>query len=206
MPLISASECATVLKPYHQQIRAIFLDAWDLYKRILEIAPCLSDYKRGRANDVHAAVKANARKTFGDAESEAYFIPHQPESFMIVFGKRLFTKFKKLDRETLRPSNVSTDQNDEMIRQMPLPQHGPDPVYPVAGYVLNDIETMIESVHVVLPLGDYNLWSYEITREGAADNVIEMPTIWPVDQLTKTVVKPRRQITPKENTNDDEVS
>jgi len=206
MPLISASECATVLKPYHPQIRTIFLDAWDLYKKILEIAPCLADYKRGRANDVHAAVKANAHQAFGETESDAYFIAHEPESFMIVFGRRLFTRFKKLDRETLRPANVSTDQNDEMTRQMPLPGHGPDPVYPVAGYVLNDIETMIESIHVVLPLGAINLWSYEITRDGSAGNVIEMPTIWPIDELTKTVVKPRPKITPKEKTDDDEVS
>jgi len=206
MRLPTMVECEEMMRPHHGRIRGVFTDAWAEYQRLQGIAPYLLDYKRGRANDVHAAMKWLARDRFGDEPSDAYYIPHEPESFMILVNQRLHTRFKKLDRETLRPSNVATDQNDEMLRQFPLPQHGPDPIYLIAGYVLNELETAVESTHVILPLGGYNFWSYEIDDDGVASNVIEMPTIWPLDDVTKTAVRPRSRITPKKKTNDDEVS
>src|SRR5687767_4509298 len=99
-PILSLPECTTILRPHHEQIRSIFFDAWDQYQELLRIAPYLADYRRGRANDVHAAMKALAKQVFGETSSDAaYYIPHEPESFMVIFGRYLHTKFKKLDRE-----------------------------------------------------------------------------------------------------------
>jgi hypothetical protein len=91
-----------------------------------------------------------------------------------------------------------------MIAQLPLPGHGPNPSYPIVGYVLNDIETAIESVHVTLPMPTYNLWSYELLDDGAVGEVIVMPTIWPLDELTKTRVQPKPQFDRKMKKEKDE--
>lgn len=200
--MISSTGGANIFGPHHQRIWSIFQDAWAKYQAILKDSPFLADYPRARANFVHAAMKALALERF-EGVTNTRVIPHEPDSFMVVFDEHVYTRFKKLDRDTLLTSNVATDQNDEMLRQLPLPGHGPNPSYPIAGYVLNKLQTAIESVHITLPMGDYNLWSYEINDEGAVNNVYIMPTLFPLDDLTKTVIKPKRQFKKDKQKNDE---
>lgn len=204
--VISKAVGEAILGPHHPRIRRVFEGAWERYLTMLKSAPWIAGDKRLRANIVHCAIRDLTAQEF-EGVTATELIPYEPESLMTVFEgpvlegpARLYTKWKKLDRDDLRPSNVATDQIDDMLRQLPLPGHGPHPSYPVVGYTLNKLETMIDGVYAILPLPTYNLWAYEIKANGESGYVSEEQTLWPLDDLdrTKTTIKPKRQITRKD--------
>lgn len=187
--MIDQGSIERILRPHHERLRAIAIESWGQYVQVLRDFPFFADDKTARANAVHAAARMLALQKF-DKVKGVDVIDHPPSSFMLRFDWHIFMKVKKVEAD-LRPRNVPTEQHEQMMGQLPLPGHGPDPVYPFLGYELNERESEIKSVHVILPMGRRNLWSYEICDGGVVGEIIEMPTLFPLDDLTRTKVRPK---------------
>jgi hypothetical protein len=127
---------------------------------------------------------------------------HQTKWFII--GDRVLFRFKKGNQNGLS-SNVATTQALAFHDPQENLPGIPDLIRVEAVYVLNDLATGIESLHVVRRSRARVAWSYQLGLP-TADNVVTIDHRHTIetDTPTHTVVKPKTTEASRRGTNSDE--
>jgi hypothetical protein len=142
---------------------------------------------RTRAAFLHDRILVHIRRQF-DGEKGVSFVRGRGGLTLLALQHRFLIRFKKLRRD-LRTSNIPTQQSLAFARQQTLPGI-PALTHLNAGYVLNRMQTNIESTHITCPNGKQVAWALPMGGNEAA--VVEFA---PRDTTTETTsrVKGRRE-------------
>jgi len=154
------------------RIREVMSAAFDRYLA-LDPAVRASLSPRSIASITHDFIIENALRLLADAPGVTWelrgglFLAYI-ETEWVVYVLR----FKKLDQR-LRFRGIATRQYSNFVNQIQpsLPGLGLIPlselpfVNLVAGYILNELRTELESVHMVCPGGKEHRWTFEILRQ-----------------------------------------
>jgi len=173
MPPLTHAAALEFLRPHLTRLSVVVREGWNKYVEIRDTSPFLD--KTARAAFVHDAMVFVARQQF-DGVAGVSIIPYE-QSWMVAIDGVLFIRLKKFN-PALRPDNILTDLQLDMLGQMTIAGYGPSPTYLVAGYTLNILETAIEGVHIVCPLEKVNKWTMTIGDDGSIAEVVEMRNIF----------------------------
>ena len=169
MPVPIEFEVRRLLGPREPVIIRIALDAWARWWRNSERTQL---YRRSRACLIHNYMMMDANTAFL-ADRGIHIIPGQETSYFLVEDRLLF-RFKKGDDRGLS-SNIETQASLAFIEpETPLIEL-PDVARVDVAYIVNPLETLIQSLLVVARDGDRPLWSYSIYPRAESDTVTTLP-------------------------------
>src|SRR5208283_738092 len=150
------SDVRNLIRPREPVITRIMLAAWSRWWKNPERAQL---FRRTRACLIHNYAMIDVSTAFtGDRGIRV--IPGQETSYMLVENRLIF-RFKKGDVNGLS-SNIETQASLAFVEpELPLLEL-PDVARVDVAYVVNPLETLIQSLLVVARDGDRALWSYPI--------------------------------------------
>ena len=167
--LLTLEDSEEMIFPYRLALREIFLESFEeMMKQIAGKEHIFGP--RARAIILHELIchKAAQRFNTGDLRTG------KPRGIFTVYFPIADLRFKKLTKE-LRPSNVRTRQNGQYTAQVPLPGFR-DLTRLTAGYVMNDIQTAISQMHVVLHIGKTLSYNISLSDEEPRAQVLPFPS------------------------------
>lgn len=162
MPLIDHDEAINKLTPHFGNIYQSIEDGWKEWKKLPPSLHAKAS-ARSRASLVHDFIVDNAAKRI-DAK---IFSPFELKLF--VLSGYISLRFKKFNG-LLKSCNQQTAQvkkfrNQELLDGIPA-IHNIE-----AGYVLDEMEQNIDSVHLVCPNGRENYWQIQLNGNGAMTTI-----------------------------------
>jgi len=169
MPAPIESEVRRLLHPREPAIAKIALDAWARWWRNPERTQL---FRRSRAYLMHNYMMIDANAGLA-LDRGIHIISGQETSYFLVEGRLLF-RFKKGDERGVS-SNIETQASLAFIEpEMPLIEL-PDVARVDIAYVVNPLETLIQTILVVARDGDQALWSYPIYPRAEETTVTTLP-------------------------------
>jgi len=186
MATIRKDDAQGRLGPYHDGLRACVVAAWDHWLRTMGEFPGAS--RRGRRTILHEYIVAEVRTRYGDVPGVKIRELKSGRFLIVVEG--LVLLFKHVD-SALRPSNYPTKTAIAFNQQMPLPEV-PRGSRLIIGYQLNEFETALSGIHVIMMLDTTVNWSYELGKEGG--EVLDMfrPDGRPKEPRVRQKQQPKR--------------
>jgi hypothetical protein len=186
--MISLDEAQRILGPYHGDLLDCTMNGWNVF--ISQIAPNYPPFeKRTRRNLVNNLIMHEVTKCFFEVPGTHISTFHGRSVLQIG---PLVVRFKKVD-EDLRTSNFPTPTALLFDGQAPLPGI-PRGDRVTVGYLLNEFETSILGVFVILAKSDSVLWSYELSVAMDLVELFPRGTDRPISEAMEptTRVKPRK--------------
>ena len=163
MRLIDRDTAQVLLTTYHADLRECVETGWRSWSA--HVRPTMPmPFPRVLANCVHQYAADEARRRFG--QDPRVEIKEEMARFLLCIDKRALLRFKRLD-DAMQTSNYPTPSAVLFDRQTVLP-HVPLLSRLTVGYRLNQAETELASVHIVLAKGRRILWDYEIEKGSGA--------------------------------------
>lgn len=170
----------SVIGQYEPTICGMYERAW----RALNAIPgrATFDFKRTVAVLMHQLMMNEVRREFSASQVVRFLDSH--ETIRLLVERNLIVRLKKMDKRGYAraiPTQASLALTNEVPMTLPFSENDVPHVHVVdVGYVLNDLETAIDSILVAGRFGESVIWSYEADR-GAAANVVA--TITPIAPL-----------------------
>ena len=182
MPLISEIEAVALLKDYLQPIHSIVQGGWDDYMNQYDSKARVVHCSTTRASIIHDHQIERA-SIFTLNGTDAVMI--DISSLKILFiDNRFAVRFKKFDRAR-RSSNQPTQQVVNFRGQAQL-SGLPETHNLEAGYILNSLETEINSINLVCPNGPNVYWDIELhdgqAVEQRVQDMFDRPDIVPEEE------------------------
>lgn len=171
----------SVIGQYEPTVCRMFERSW----RAMNAIPgrATFDFKRTVAVLMHQLMMNEVRREFGASRAVRFLDGH--ETIRLLVDRRLIVRLKKMDKRGYAraiPTQATMALTNEVPLALPFSENDMPHVYAVdVGYVLNDLETAIDSILVAGRHGESVIWSYEADR-GAAAGVVG--TITPVAPLS----------------------
>lgn len=175
-----------ILRPYEPTLCQALGRAWD---RVASFPGRASfDFKRTVATLMHQMVMNEIRAEYADSRTVRLLEGH--ETIRLLIERQLVLRLKKMDRHGYTRAQP-TQATLGFTNEMPLPFAGDDipDVHTVDfGYVLNELETKIETILVAARYGESVLWSYPTDgREDAGVIAVISPPSTPPS--TASIIK-----------------
>ena len=176
-----------VLEPHHPAIRQVITNAWGKWLSLDgRHRYALSAYPTVRANVIWGFIQDETKRLFQGRPIRPIF-SNNTTTFLI--DNQVLIRFKKLN-ERGGSNNFPTNRSLQFNENLDLPGI-PSGLRVDVGYVLNDLETAINSIMVSYRKGDEVIWTYDI----------ESHVIAPVEQIRKDIDQPttvtHRRIRPR---------
>lgn len=166
MPLISQSIAARELQGHLEGLRSIIKGGWDDYmgyENKFRVAHCSVT----RASIVHDH-QVDRASQYAEISNGVQLIDIAKMKILYI-GEKYAVRFKKLSSDK-RSSNQPTQQVID-FRQQEQMAGLPETYNFEAGYILNSLETEIESIHLVCPNGPGIYWDIELIEHGIEERV-----------------------------------
>jgi hypothetical protein len=167
MALITQERALQALESHLVGFQDAMLDAWATWQRDLQSA--FQPTRRTRASAVHDLIVDNVRRKVPGAIER----PIRGLNAFVI-DDFIAIRFKKLDGE-LEPSNIATHQvaqfrNQEDIEGLPAFHHLE------IGYVLDELQTRIESTHLICPSGPKShSWAMDLGEYVRSQRIVGAP-------------------------------
>ncbi len=124
---------------------------------------------------VHNHITDLARKEFAD--DPGVHVGDNRGFLVLTFEDRVVVRFKKYRSRRFRTSNIPTRQQLQFSYQLQLPGMPAESTRLVAGYLLDELETSIQTIAVTCSIGPELQWMLDISGEAdTEDDVLEPPT------------------------------
>jgi hypothetical protein len=157
---------------------------------------------RSRASVIHDYMVAFARDFFKDDPGIRIFTKRGLS--LINIDDSLLLRFKKLDAEK-RSRNIPTQQTYLFRAQLELPGIPAELTHIEAGYVLNELQTMLDGIYITCPNGKRLEWFIDLTSLLGANVVpLSPPSALPKAPAAarKKRLKPKTEHKDKKNEGD----
>ncbi len=164
MRLISQSNAQAALAPYHDTLRACVEAAWAHWQEIRSHFPLCS--RSGRRHVMHEFILQEVRSRFGDTIG----VKISERGRFLLTMENIVLRFKWVNQQ-FQTSNFATPSAIAFDTQLRLPgvPHG---VRLTIGYQVNELETELVGVFIILSRGKDVLWKYEIGKDDGAQVIM----------------------------------
>ena len=173
--LISAEEAQELLYPQRaKKLAACIQGGWDKWRELGRRAPDLQIPLNAstRALIVHNHITDLARKEFAD--DPAVHVGDNRGFLILTIEEKMVVRFKKYRNKSFKTSNIPTRQQLQFAYQLQLPGMPPEATRLVAGYLLDELQTSIETIAVTCSIGPDLQWMLDISDEAdAGEDVLE---------------------------------
>lgn len=211
--MLTKDDVEAIVKPHYDRIIKTYQDAMEDYSKHYNDTRHIHS-PITRANLFRDHVVDHARRNFTDVagadprdKSNGLFYIELDGKAVGIDGS-VAMRFKKLNKKLLT-SNVPTRQSNAFNAQLPvcgsmiqgelfgvpIVMHRPEPTHVNAGYLPNELWTVIESLFVTCPNGKYKLEFFlKVYNEqaGTQATVYELP-VTPEIQPTRKRVRPKKK-------------
>lgn len=176
----------SVIGQYEPNLCRMYERAW----RAVNALPGRStfDFKRTIAVLMHQFMMNEVRREFGASRKVRFLEDH--ETIRLLVDRKLAVRLKKMDKRGYAraiQTQAALAFTNEVPLALPFSEDDLPHVYAAdVGYVLNDLETSIDSILVSGRYGESVIWSYEADRGVAAGLVA---TIAPVTPLSPSATR-----------------
>lgn len=181
----------SVIGQYEPAICRMFERSWRSVNAIPGRA--MFDFKRTIAVLMHQFMMNEVRREYGASRAVRFLDGH--ETIRLLVERQLVVRLKKMDKRGYAraiPTQATMALTNELPLALPFSENDMPHVHVVdVGYVLNDLETTIDSILVAGRYGESVIWSYEADRGAAASLVA---TITPVAPLSPPRPGPDRSL------------
>jgi len=192
---LSSDDVLEIIGDLAQPIQSVPFRAWG--EVVSDPRSTRYQFPRTRSNIMFDEMTRIAREVIGDDQD---VIEHREHgSVLWIIRERLLLRYKKLDTRR-RPMNIRTQRTIDLLSQpetyraVPLP-FGPLPTAAmprvVVGYVLNELQTDIKELLLVLTNKGVNYWEYPFAIE-VAGGVVDLSSLAP-GQSGLPPIQPRRR-------------
>lgn len=175
--IISAEEAQAILYPERaKKLAACIHGGWNKWEELGRRAPDIQIplNASARALIVHNHITDLARKEFADDVSVQ--IGDNRGFLILTIEEKVVIRFKKYRNGNFKTSNIPTRQQLQFAYQLQLPGMPPEATKLVAGYLLDELQTAIETVAVTCSIGPDLQWILDISDEAdAGDDTVEPP-------------------------------
>jgi len=172
MTPISKVQAQQQIGPYHDRIAEAVYSAWDkLVQEVLALFPGAT--VRFKRNAMYELMIQKARPLFEDVDGLKLIETKRGRILLIVksAANPLILRFKKVNNK-FETSNYPTQESLAYDNQMPYLPGIPPGARITVGYVMNEQETELRSVHIICSKGNIVYWDYPLSREGATVEVV----------------------------------
>lgn len=176
----------SVIGQYEPTVCRMFERSWRAVNAIPGRA--MFDFKRTVAVLMHQFMMNEVRREFGSSRTVRFLDKH--ETIRLLIDRKLVVRLKKMDKRGYARAihtQATLALTNEVPLALPFSENDLPHVYVVdAGYVLNDLETAIDSILVVGRHGESVIWSYEADRGAAAGMVATITPVAPLSPSSPT--------------------
>ena len=199
MPAPRKEDVYSVLEPYHAKIRNVVTDAWDEWRKVVQLRadndlpPVL--YSRTVSNDVFDAIARFGIAAFN--EEPGVNLKIEKQTFKLFFRGRVCARYKRGDDNNLGqniPTQMALALQDPEAELPELPPH----TFKVEIiWLANELNTRLELVLIVARDGDRQLWKYEIDDVAGSSGELLPFAPPPTPPAPETGDEDEQLITPK---------